>query len=63
MVRTFEINKKDGTNAVPEGPSPVTITGIAAGTAVAAGDYLAVAIENGKKSAPTDIPAFTVKTE
>ncbi|WP_270786393.1 hypothetical protein [Enterococcus avium] len=60
MARTFEINKKDGTNVVPAGASPLSITGLAAGTAVKKGDYVAVAIENGVKSAPTDIPAFTV---
>ena len=62
MARTFEINKKDGTNVVPAGASPETITGIAAGTAVKDGDYVAVAIEDGKKATPTPIPAFTVKT-
>jgi uncharacterized protein YjdB len=61
MARTFEINKKDGTNVVPAGASPLTITGIAAGTVVAAGDYVGVAIEDTKKSKPVDIPAFTVK--
>lgn len=60
MARTFEINKKDGTNVVPAGASPLTITGLAAGSAVAAGDYVAVAIEDGAKSVPTDIPAFAV---
>gem|GEM_PF-666979 len=60
MARIFEINKKDGTNVVPAGASPLTITGLAAGSAVAAGDYVAVAIEDGAKSVPTDIQAFAV---
>lgn len=63
MARTFVINKKDGTNVVPAGASPLTITGLAAGTAIKKGDYVAVAVEHGTKSIPTDIPAFTVKTE
>ncbi|MDU5509575.1 hypothetical protein [Enterococcus gilvus] len=63
MARTFEINKKDGANVVPAGASPLTINGLAAGTVVKNGDYVAVAVENGTKSIPTDIPAFTVKTD
>ena len=55
MARTFKINAKDGTN-VAEGASPLAITGLAAGTEVAAGDYVAVAVENGAES----LPAFTV---
>jgi hypothetical protein len=59
MARTFEIDKKDGTK-VSEGASPLAITGLTAGTVVKKGDYIAVAVESGKKSDPVDIPAFTV---
>lgn len=58
-ARTFKISKKDGT-LVAEGASPLAITGLAADTVVAAGDYVAVAVENGKESEPVDIPGFTV---
>ncbi|MDT2463263.1 hypothetical protein AUF12_08520 [Enterococcus avium] len=60
MARTFEINKKDGTK-VTEGASPLAITGLSAGTKVAKGDYVAIAVEESQKSDPVDIPAFTVK--
>lgn len=58
-TRTFKINKKDG-SLVVEGDSPLAITGLAAETVVATGDYVVVAVENGKESAPVDIPGFTV---
>lgn len=61
MTRTFKINKKDGTN-VAEGASPLAITGLAAGTKVAVGDYVAVAVDFGRESTPVPIPAFTVPT-
>lgn len=57
MVDTFRIYKKDGTKVV-EGTSPLTITGIAADTQVAKGDYKAVHVLNGIESAKVDIPAF-----
>lgn len=62
MARTFRIHKKDGTK-VTEGVSPLTITGIAADTAVAAGDYYAVAEENGVDSSKVNIPAFKTLAE
>lgn len=58
-TRTFKINKKDGTLVV-EGASPLAITGLDAETVVATGDYVAIAVENGKESTPVDIPGFTV---
>ena len=58
-TRTFKINKKDGTMVV-EGDSPLSITGLAAGAVVAAGDYVAIAVEGGKESTAVDIPGFTV---
>lgn len=58
-TRTFKINKKDGTLVV-EGVSPLAITGLAADTVVATGDYVAIAVENGKESAAVDVPGFTV---
>lgn len=57
MAETFKIYKKDGTKVV-EGVSPLTITGIAADTQVAKGDYKAVNVVNGIESAKIDIPAF-----
>lgn len=58
-ARTFKIKTKDGTLVV-EGASPLAITGLAADTVVADGDYVAVAVENGKESAAVAIPGFTV---
>lgn len=58
-TRTFKINKKDGTLVV-EGASPLAITGLAAGAVVAAGDYVAIAVEGGKESTAVDIPGFTL---
>ncbi|MGW8050188.1 hypothetical protein ACVN9X_03165 [Enterococcus dispar] len=38
----------------------MAITGLAADTVVATGDYVAIAVENGKESAAVDVPGFTV---
>lgn len=57
MAETFKIYKKDGTKVV-EGASPLTITGIAADTQVAKGDYKAVHVVDDIESAKVDIPAF-----
>lgn len=58
MSDAFRIYKKDGTKVV-EGASPLVITGIAADTAVAKGDYQAVRVTNGVESSKVDIPPFT----
>lgn len=62
MVDTFKIYKKDGTK-VAEGASPLSITGVAAETAVAKGDYQAVRVINDVESKKVDIPAFTTLAE
>lgn len=62
MARTFQIFKKDGTKVI-EGASPLEITGIAANTQVAKGDYYAVAVENNIESQKVDIPAFKTLAE
>ncbi|MDT2648029.1 hypothetical protein P7D50_09490 [Enterococcus dongliensis] len=62
MVDTFKIYKKDGTKVV-EGPTPLSITGIATNTAVATGDYQAVRVAGDLESAKVDIPAFTTLAE
>jgi len=59
-LNTFEIHEKGGTK-VSSGPSPLTITRLAAGTQVAKGDYVAVAVDGEQKSDPVAIPAFQVK--
>ena len=41
-----------------EGESPLTITGIAANTQVAKGDYQATRVVGGQESSKVDIPAF-----
>ncbi|WP_415340897.1 hypothetical protein [Enterococcus faecium] len=59
MPEIFKIYKKDGTKVV-EGASPLTITGIAANTQVAKGDYQATRIVEDQESDKVDIPAFKV---
>ncbi|MGN3394979.1 hypothetical protein, partial [Enterococcus gallinarum] len=60
MADTFRIYKGD--TKIVEGASPLSITGIEPATEVAAGEYKATRVQNGKESAKVDIPAFTVKT-
>lgn len=62
MAKTFEIRKKSDSSVVAgPGASPLAITGLAAGTAVTAGTYVAVDVTAGADASdPTDIPAFTV---
>lgn len=43
------------------GSSPLSIMGLGAGTQIAKGDYVAVAIKDNQKSDSVDIPAFNVK--
>lgn len=62
MADIFRIYKKDGTKAA-EGASPLSITGLAAETVVAKGDYQAVRVMNDVESAKVDIPAFTTLPE
>lgn len=62
MVDTFRIYKKDGTK-VTEGASPLSISGLAAETAVAKGDFQAVRVTNDVESAKVDIPAFKTSAE
>lgn len=62
MVDKFKIYKKDGTK-VAEGASPLSITGVAAETTVAKGDYQAVRVINDIESGKVDIPAFTTLAE
>ena len=62
MADTFKIYKKDGTK-VAEGVSPLSITGIAAETPVAKGDYQAVRVNGSIESTKVDIPAFTTLAE
>lgn len=61
MPDTFKIYKKNGTEftKVAEGESPLSITGIAANTQVAKGDYQATRVVGGQESVKVDIPAFT----
>ena len=59
-IKSFEIAKKDGTKVVT-GPSPLTITGLDAGTQVAKGDYVALAVAGDYKSDTVEIPAFQVQ--
>lgn len=61
MARTFKLYKKGTAEPIKEGASPLVITGIAAGTVVAKGDYQASAIEDGKtESDKVDVDTFTV---
>ncbi|ELB36624.1 hypothetical protein ACMWAM_001915 [Enterococcus faecium] len=62
MPDTFKIYKKNGTEftKVAEGESPLSITGIAANTQVAKGDYQATRIVEDQESDKVDIPAFKV---
>ncbi|MBU5366684.1 hypothetical protein KQI33_14980 [Enterococcus devriesei] len=62
MVDTFRIYKKDGTKAA-EGASPLSISGFAAETVVAKGDFQAVRVTNDVESAKVDIPAFKTLAE
>lgn len=61
-AKTFEIYKKaDNSKIAGPSASPLAITGLAAGTVVAAGDYYAKDVTEGfLPSDPTDIPTFTV---
>lgn len=60
MAKVFNVYKKSGEKVVSEQPSPVTITGLTAGTTYAKGDYQVTAIEDGKpESSKVDVPAFT----
>jgi hypothetical protein len=52
----FKIYKGD--TAVAEGESPLTITGVAPNTDVAAGEYQATRIDGDRESDRVDIPAF-----
>ncbi|WP_138090849.1 putative Ig domain-containing protein [Halalkalibacterium halodurans] len=49
-----------GETVIAEGESPLTIRGVAPNTTVAAGEYQAVRVEDGKESVRVDIPAFTM---
>lgn len=62
MADTFRIYKKDGTK-VAEGVSPLSITGITAGTTFAKGDFQAVRVVSDIESAKVDLPAFTTLAE
>lgn len=60
MAKVFNVYNKSGKKVVSEQPSPVTITGLTAGTTYAKGDYQVTAIEDGKpESSKVDVPAFT----
>jgi hypothetical protein len=59
FLNTFKIYKKEGSE-VSEGASPLAITGLAPGTEVVKGGFVAVAVEGDRISEPVDIPAFTV---
>ncbi|ODJ51803.1 hypothetical protein BFR40_07350 [Brochothrix thermosphacta] len=56
MAETFKIYK--GNNVVAEGASPLSITGVAANTQIAAGTYKATRVKDDKESDKVDIPAF-----
>lgn len=60
MVDTFKIYKTADNSQVAEGESPLSITGLAAGTSVADGDYKAVRVQDGRESEKVNIGAFTV---
>lgn len=53
---SFKIYK--GNAVVAEGESPLEITGVGANKEVAAGEYQAVRVADGKESKRVDIPAF-----
>ena len=56
MVDTFKIYK--GNTVVVEGASPLSITGVAANTQIAAGTYKATRVKDNKESDKVDIPGF-----
>lgn len=56
MAETFKIY--NGNNVVAEGASPLSITGVAANTQIAAGTYKATRVKDDKESDKVDIPAF-----
>jgi hypothetical protein len=56
-TRTFKIMK--GAEKVVEGASPLTIPNLTASTQYPAGTYTIIAIEDGKESAPVNVPEFT----
>lgn len=53
----FKIYK--GENVIVKGESPLAITGLEPNTAVSAGEYEAVRVEDDRESERVDIPAFT----
>lgn len=57
MARTFKITK-DGAEVVA-GASPLVIPNLTAETKYPAGTYKIIAVEDGKESAPVDVPEFT----
>lgn len=59
MANTCRIYK--GSEQVAEGSSPLTITGLSAGTKVATGTYHIVRVQDEKESEKVAIPAFTVQ--
>lgn len=56
MADTFKIYKED--TVIAEGASPLSITGVAANTQIAAGTYKATRVKDNKESDKVDIPAF-----
>lgn len=58
MAITYRIYK--GSEQLVEGSSPLTITGLNAGTKVATGTYHLVRVQDDKESEKVAIPAFTV---
>lgn len=62
MARTFSLYKKGTAKAIQTGkPSPIVITGLAAGAIVAKGDYQVTATDDGaSESGKVDLPGFTV---
>ncbi|TLQ05481.1 hypothetical protein FEZ51_02145 [Pediococcus stilesii] len=62
--QTLIIYAKDGSKVVEgkAGETSVAITGLKAGTVVAAGDYQAAWSDGTKESEKVDVPAFTVLT-
>lgn len=59
MANTYRIYK--GSENVVEGASPLTITGLSAGTKVTTGTYHIVRVQDEKESEKVAIPAFTVQ--
>lgn len=61
MAKVLNIYAKGNDTAIATGDATsVTITGLAAGTVVATGDYQVAYVDGGQSSDKVDVPGFTV---